>query len=79
MILAGNAGDTREEAAAFADQKELTFPVLLDPGTQLLNQLAVSNFPTSILIGRDGKVKAIHVGMFTAESIETEITPFLGQ
>jgi peroxiredoxin len=79
VILAVNAGDTREEAAAFASQKELAFPVLLDPGTQLLNQMAVSNFPTSILIGRDGKVKAIHVGMFTAESIEAEITPFLAQ
>lgn len=79
ILLAVNAGDTQSEAAAFANQNGLTFPVLLDPGTQLLNQMGIHNFPTSILIGKDGKVKAIHVGMFTPESIEAEITPFLIQ
>jgi cytochrome c biogenesis protein CcmG, thiol:disulfide interchange protein DsbE len=74
-----NAGDTRDEAASFANQNKLAFPILLDPGTQLLNQMNVRDFPTSILIGRDGKVKTIHIGMFTAESIEAEITPLLGQ
>jgi len=29
------------------------------------------------LIGRDGVVKAIHIGLFTQESIEAEITPYI--
>ncbi len=77
VILAINAGDTQAEAAAFASQNDLRFHVLLDPGTQLLNQMAIHSFPTSILIGRDGVVKAIHIGLFTQESIEAEITPYI--
>jgi peroxiredoxin len=79
VLLAVNAGDTQEQAASFASENELTFPVLLDPGTRLLNQLAINSFPTSILIGPDGKVKTVHVGMFTPEGIEEEITPLLTQ
>lgn len=79
VLLAVNAGDTQNEAAAFAKQNDLAFPVLLDPKTQLLDQLGVHSFPTSILVGKDGKVKAIHIGMFTTESIEAEITPLLLQ
>ncbi len=76
-LLAVNAGDSRDQAASFANQNGLAFPVLLDPGTRLLGQMAIDSFPTSILIGRDGKVKAIHVGMFTPESLESEVSPLL--
>jgi thiol-disulfide isomerase/thioredoxin len=79
ILLAVNAGDSQNEAASFANQNGLAFPVLLDPGTQLLGQLGIDSFPTSILIGRDGVVKTIHVGMFTPESIEAELTPLLVQ
>ena len=61
----------------FAIEKGLSFPVLLDPNSRLLTTLGVRNFPTSILIGTDGVVKAIHVGMFPPEDLETEITPYL--
>ncbi len=79
VLLAVNAGDSQNEATSFANQNGLAFPVLLDPGTQLLNQLVINSFPTSILIGRDGNVKTIHIGMFTPESIEAELTPLLVQ
>jgi|WetSurMetagenome_2_1015567.scaffolds.fasta_scaffold328141_1 peroxiredoxin len=78
MLLAVNAGDTRDQAAGFATQNALAFPVLLDPGTKLLNQMGIHDFPTSIVIGKDGKVKTIHIGMFTNDSIESELTPLLG-
>ncbi len=79
VLLAVNAGDTQAEAAAFAEQNGLAFPVLLDPGTELLSLLGIRSFPTSVLVGRDGKVKTIHIGMFTRENIESEITPLLAQ
>ncbi len=77
VLLAVNAGDTQDLAASFASQNSLAFPILLDPGTRLLSQLGIYSFPTSVLVGRDGKVKTIHVGMFTAQSIEAEITPLI--
>jgi peroxiredoxin len=77
VILAVNAGDSASDAAVFANQKGLAFPVLLDPNTSLLTSLGVHSYPTSILVGADGVVKAIHVGMFTPEDLEEEITPYL--
>lgn len=79
VILAVNAGDSQSEASSFAQQNGLAFTVLLDPDTSLLNGLGIHSFPTSVFIGRDGKVKTIHVGMFTQDSIESEITPLLSQ
>jgi peroxiredoxin len=77
MLLAINAGDPASDAAAFASQKGLAFPVLLDPNTSYLNSLGIHSFPTSILVGTDGFVKTIHVGMFTPQALEAEITPYL--
>jgi cytochrome c biogenesis protein CcmG, thiol:disulfide interchange protein DsbE len=77
IILAVNAGDSASQAAAFANQKSLAFPVLLDPNTTFLTSLGVRSFPTSILVGSDGVVKTIHVGMFTPQSLDAEITPYL--
>jgi peroxiredoxin len=77
VLLAVNAGDPKSDAAAFASQNDLPFTVLLDPGVQLLEDLGVHSYPTSILVGRDGKVKTIHFGMFTQDTIDTEITPLL--
>lgn len=77
VILAINAGDPVSAAAAFAEQKGLAFPVLLDSNVQVLNDLGVHSYPTSILVGADGVVKTIHLGMFTPKELEAEITPFL--
>lgn len=79
VILAINAGDAQSQAAAFAQQFGLAFPVLLDPDTRLLDSLGIHSFPTSILLGRDGRVKAIHIGMFSPEELDTEVTPLLAQ
>jgi peroxiredoxin len=77
VILAVNAGDPVSDAAAFANQKGLSFPVLVDPNTDFLTSLGINSFPTSILVGPDRVIRGIHVGMFTPESLEAEITPHL--
>ncbi len=77
VILAINAGETAAQASAFANQLGLTFPILLDPSESLMDTLHIADFPTSILVGRDGTVKAIHVGRLTPATLEKEITPFL--
>lgn len=79
VILAINAGDPADAAADFAQQKGLTFPVLLDPEMSLLTSLGVQSFPTSILVGADGVVKTIHLGMFSTQTLEEEITPYLSE
>ncbi len=77
MILALNAGEPKSTAASFAQGVGLTFPVLLDPNNTVLNAMGVRNFPTSILVGPDGVVKTVHIGMFTPQALEQEISPYL--
>jgi cytochrome c biogenesis protein CcmG, thiol:disulfide interchange protein DsbE len=77
QLLAINAGEGRSNVISYIAQQGFTFPVLLDPGTQALERLGVRSFPTSILVGRDGLVRRIHIGLFTLESLEAEITPLL--
>lgn len=77
VILAVEGGDPPEEVADFVSRNGLTFPVLLDTNANLLDQMNIYDYPTSILIGPDGVVKAIHIGMFTPSMLEKEITPLL--
>lgn len=77
VILAINAGETSTEAAAFARDFGLAFPVLLDPQTELMSQLNIHSYPTSIVIDRDGVVKEVHIGMLTPEQVEAKIGPLL--
>ena len=77
VILAINAGETSAQASNFANQLGLTFPILLDPSERLMDALHIADFPTSILVGRDGLVKAIHIGRMTPAMLEEEISPFL--
>jgi len=78
-LLAVNAGESRPQVQSFIQQMGFTFPVLLDPNITLLTDLGIRSFPTSILVGRDGKVKTIHVGMLTADQLQTEIAPLLAR
>jgi peroxiredoxin len=78
-VLAINAGDPETTVAEFAQGIRLTFPILLDPNTQVLDGFGIQGFPTSIVVGRDGRVKMIHVGMYSPEDLEAEVTPLLVQ
>lgn len=77
VLLAINAGEGPSQVSQFIQQNGFTFPVLLDPAVQALSTLGITSFPTSILVGRDGVVKTMHVGMFTPQALEAEITPLL--
>ena len=79
IILAVNAGDPQASAQAFAQTNHLAFPVLLDQNLHLLDGFGIHDFPTSIVVGRDGVVRSIHVGMFTPQALEAEVTPLLSQ
>jgi peroxiredoxin len=77
VILAVNAGDSQNTTADFVSQNGLSFPVLLDPGARVLDAMGINDFPTSVLIGRDGVVKTVHLGSYTSQTLEADITPFL--
>ena len=58
---------------------DFTFPALVDQSKVVLDGLGINGLPTSILVGRDGTVKHIHVGGLTPEMITTQLTPLITQ
>ena len=77
VILAVNVGESKSVAASFASENNLEFPVLLDQDEKLMDRWNIHDYPTSILIGKDGTVKMVHLGMFTSDTLESEILPLL--
>lgn len=76
-LLAINAGESESLVSSFIQGNGFSFPVLLDPNSTVLNGLGIRSFPTSILVGPDGVVETIHIGLFTEEMLEAEVTPHL--
>ena len=76
-ILAINAGESRDTAAAFSEALGLDFKILLDSDGTVLTGLGISGFPTSILVDPQGKVAMIHIGMIFPEDLNNKVLPFL--
>lgn len=63
-ILAVNEDAARnlDRVAPTVNSLKLTFPVLLDPGNELMSKLRLQFLPTTILIAQDGTILDTSVG-----------------
>jgi thiol-disulfide isomerase/thioredoxin len=73
LVLAVNVGETAIEASAFAQDYNMSFPVLLDGDSAYFDSLLFDSLPTTILVGPDGTVRALHVGYMSPEIFQSEI------
>ncbi len=76
-LLALNAGESPDLVQEYIQQSGFTFPVLLDPGTKVLNQLGIHDYPTTLLVDPQGVVQVLHIGLLTPAAIDTELVPYL--
>ena len=61
-ILGVNLDENRQDAAKILEQIPVTFPVLFDPKSEISRLYKVTAMPTTILIDRDGNLRAVHKG-----------------
>ena len=61
-VVAVNVQEDRDVVAAFIEEHELSFPVLLDTSGNTSFDYAVRGLPTSFLIGRDGQLLGSKIG-----------------
>lgn len=59
VVLAVNFKESSTTATQFVRRTELKLPVLLDPQGAIARQWGVKVFPTTVLIGSDGRVHAV--------------------
>lgn len=53
----------REDAAAWAKEFQVEFPVVFDPEGTIATAYGVSAIPKNVVIGRDGRIIQILVGL----------------
>lgn len=62
-LLSVNEDREREKAEAYLKSKPVSFPVLMDTDGAVSKQFGVKALPTTILVGKDGKVLHVVEGM----------------
>lgn len=80
VIIAVGVDDKLAAHNAFVEKLKPTFPVVHDRTQSLVKVVNVKSMPTAYLIGRDGRVRSIHVGFFgrkTEAELRNEIQSLL--
>lgn len=69
-LYAVNVNEPGEAVTAFLKDREIDIPVLLDPEGRIANAYAANAIPQTVLIGKGGRVEAVHVGFDADESMD---------
>ena len=69
VVLAINNMESQATVSGFATDLGLTLPILLDPDGRLQHQFGVIGYPTTVFVGPDGTVSAVHAGVLTADQL----------
>ncbi len=78
VLLAVNNAEEPGTVEQFIQANNFTFPILLDMTGEATNRLGIANFPTTILVDRDGVVQYIHIGELSQQMLQEVFIPFLG-
>jgi len=66
-IVAVNLREDPTKVEAFAEQFDMTFPILLDTQGKIGASYFVRGIPTSVFLNEDGVIEAVHTGTLTDE------------
>lgn len=67
----------QRQLAQYVAREGITWPVLIDRDFQAWRRFGVHAWPTIVLIDRQGRVRAVHLGDRLADTIEHEIQSLL--
>jgi thiol-disulfide isomerase/thioredoxin len=73
VVLGVNTGDKPGLGAAFAARKQLSYPILFDEGNVAGDLYNVEVLPTMVIIGKDGKVRAVRSGLVDEGTLDSLI------
>lgn len=71
-IVGVNLDQERADADAFLQKIPAEFPIAFDPSGDAPTRYGVKGMPTSVLVGTDGKVIAVHAGFNDADAAALE-------
>jgi peroxiredoxin len=63
VFIGVNQGEGPDEIKAFLSEQKLAFDVALDTEAVVAGKYKVNGIPQTVVIGKSGKVEAVHVGV----------------
>jgi thiol-disulfide isomerase/thioredoxin len=70
VVVGVNTSDQPGLAPIFAKERGLSYPIVYDAGDEVARRYGVSNLPTLVAIGADGKIVEIRTGLEDENGIE---------
>ncbi len=74
VVMGVNVSDPPEIVRAYAAQKGLSYPMVLDRGNAVQSRYGVTQLPSLVVIDRQGKVLAFLTGMVDEASLSEVVT-----
>ena len=68
-ILAVNIAQSDFEVRQFAEQRNLTFPIVIDKDKSVMEAYNIRPLPTTLLVNQEGKIEKIITGEMSEEDI----------
>jgi peroxiredoxin len=62
VVYAVNVGEASDTVRAFTEGLKYSHPVVLDPEQRAASAYRVTSLPVTVLVGKDGTLRAVHVG-----------------
>ncbi|WP_017755629.1 thiol-disulfide oxidoreductase ResA [Calidifontibacillus oryziterrae] len=72
-VLAINVAETKLSVENFVERKGLTFPIVIDETTEIMEAYGVDPLPTTFLIDKDGKIIDIIKGSMSDQIIQSHM------
>ena len=77
VLIAIDAGDPVDDVQEFTQSYGLTFPVWLDPDSEVLSIFRNDALPSSYVVDSDGSVRLAWTGAISLNMLEKYVTPML--
>lgn len=72
-VIGINKGQQVDVIPAFAQELGVDFQLVSDPDGDVSLAYGARNLPTTLFVGRDGTVAAIHYGILTREALDVQL------
>jgi peroxiredoxin len=69
-VLAVDFNEPADQVQTFADDLDLNFPILLDPGGAVQELYRVRGYPTTFFVDADGVIQILHIGEMSADTLD---------
>jgi len=73
VMLAVNVQEEQTTVASFANEFNMTTPVVIDPQGVIRELYEVRGLPTTVFITKDGRIDAIYAGALTPTALEERL------